>query len=94
MLIANIKPDREEFRHHLALHLEADKPGGVMAAVDVITRSERSAELRLVVKSTETLWYCDEALYGDYESAFKGLGNHLDAISQERTPSLNNGWAS
>lgn len=81
----SIEHNAEKFRHYLALHLGDPEHGGVMGAVDVISRDEHPGELLLVVRDhiDWDRWYASGKVYTRYQHAFAALGAALDGINPQ-----------
>ena len=88
-----IEHDAEQFRHHLALHLDDADHGGVMAAVDVTTREDAPDELLAIVQDfyDPRVWYSTGKPYSKYQHALAAIGATLDSINPSRSP-LSERW--
>lgn len=88
--MSTITNDAELFREHLARHLGNAKNGGIMAAIDVITRDDNPDELLAVVCDADDLsgdwWYSTGRIYETYQHAFTAIGAAIDAINTEYAP--------
>lgn len=90
---STIVHDIEQFRLHLGLQLAEADHGGVMAAIDVITRDGEPETLMAVVRDhgDRQIWYSTGKTYSTYQHAFGAIGAALDGINPQHSP-LSDEW--